>query len=192
MPTSRNHLSILLNDGFADWEVGYLAASLRDFFDTDVRYYSPDGKKVTSEGGLCVKPDGTFADIKPERSRAIVVCGSGAWEHKDAEDIAPLLTTAVEQGVLVGAICAGTLAAARAGLFDERRHTSNGRDWLVKYARDYKGRHLYQNVNDAVFDNGVVTAPSSAPASFACTILDKLFPDHPALAQTKTMLASAR
>ena len=185
-------LAVLLNQPFADWEVGYLTASARDFFDTDVLYFSPDGKKVTSEGGLVVKPTGSFDDIELEKTRAIIVCGSGQWARKDAADIAPLLTSAVEQGVLVGAICAGTVAVARSGLFDGRRHTSNGRDWILKHCRDYKGRHLYQNVNDAVFDKGVITAPSSAPASFACVMLDHLFPDHPALEQTKQVLANAR
>jgi putative intracellular protease/amidase len=147
---------------------------------------------VTSEGGLVVKPDGAFDDIQPEKTRAIIVCGSGKWARKDATDISPLLNSAVEEGVLVGAICAGTVAAARSGLFEGRRHTSNGRDWILKHCRDYKGRHLYQNVNDAIFDKGVVTAPSSAPASFACVMLDHLFPDHPALAQTRQVLASAR
>ena len=190
--SAERPLAVLLNQPFADWEVGYLTASVRDFFDTDVLYYSPDGKKVTSEGGLVVKPDGAFDDIAPEKHRAIIVCGSGQWARKDATDIAPLLNAAVDQGVLVGAICAGTIAAARSGLFESRRHTSNGRDWILKHCRDYKGRHLYQNVNDAIFDNGVVTAPSSAPASVACVVLDHLFPDHPALAQTRQVLASAR
>lgn len=189
---STKPLSVLLNAPFADWEVGYLTSSARDFFDTDVWYYSPEGKKVTSEGGLCVKPDGAFDDIDTAKTSAVIVCGSSAWARKDAADIAPILQSAVENNVLVGAICAGTLPIARADLFDERRHTSNGRDWLIKHARDYKGRHLYQNVNDAVFEKGIVTAPSSAPASFACVMLDHLYPGHPALEQTKTMLANAR
>lgn len=193
MPVSTERpLAVLLNQPFADWEVGYLTASVRDFFDTDVNYFSPDGKKVTSEGGLVVKPDGAFDDIEPDRHRAIIVCGSGKWARKDATDIGPLLNEAVEQGVLVGAICAGTVALARAGLFDGRRHTSNGRDWILKHCRNYKGRRLYQNVNDAVFDTGVVSAPSSAPASFACVMLDHLYPGHPALAQTRQVLSSAR
>lgn len=192
MPAAQKPLSVLLNAPFADWEVGYLTSSVRDFFDTQVKYYSPAGKKVTSEGGLCVKPDGAFEDIDTAKTSAVIVCGSGAWARKDAADIAPILQSAVEKDVLVGAICAGTLPVARADLFDGRRHTSNGRDWLVKHARAYKGRHLYQNVNDAIFDKGIVTAPSSAPASFACVMLDHLYPDHPALAQTRTMLANAR
>lgn len=193
MPVSADKpLAVLLNNDFADWEAGFLTATVRDFFDTDVTYFSPDGGEVTSEGGLTVKPGGAFADVTPERHRAIVVCGSGAWQRKEAPDIAPLLSLALDQGVLVGAICAGTLTAARAGLFDQRRHTSNGRDWLRKHARDYKGNHLYQNVNNAIYDKGLVTAPSSAPASFACVMLDHLYPDHSALTQTKTMLASTR
>lgn len=193
MPANAERsIAVLLNEGFADWEVGYLAATARDFFDTDVLYYSPDGEAVSSGGGLVVKPAGAFDDIDPAETRAIVICGSAAWARKDAADVGPLLNEAVEQNVLVGAICGGTVAVARSGLFEERRHTSNGRDWIVKHCRDYKGRHLYQNVNDAVFDQGVVTAPSSAPASFACVMLDHLFPDHPALEQTRQMLASAR
>ena len=110
MPVSADRpLAVLLNNDFADWEAGFLTASVRDFFDTDVLYFSPDGKKVKSEGGLTVKPDGAFDDVTPEKHRAIVVCGSGAWQRKEAPDITPLLNAAIDQNVLVGAICAGTL-----------------------------------------------------------------------------------
>lgn len=51
-----------------------------------------------------------------------------------------LLRAAWEHGAVVGAICAGTIAAARAGLLDGRPHTSNGLDFLKHWVKDYAPR----------------------------------------------------
>jgi putative intracellular protease/amidase len=183
---------ILLLDPFADWELGYFTASVRDFFQTDTRYYSGDGQSVTSEGGLLVQPAGAFRDIIPGEAKAIVICGSGGWQKSEAPDISDLLKQAVAAGTVIGAICGGTLPVARAGLFNDREHTSNSLDFLTAHAPGYAGHSRYRDANEAVVSGDVVSAPASAPVSFACALLTQLFPDHPALGPTLEVLANAR
>ena len=187
-----NKIAVMLNDAFADWETGFLSASARDFFDTDVLHFSPNGDNVISEGGLDVTPSGAFADIDVAGLKALIVCGSANWSSPTAPVITDILRFAAKDGILIGVICAGTLTAARAGLFDDRRHTSNGLEWLQKEVPGYRGREHYQDVNEAVFDRGLISAPATAPAAFASMVLAQAFPGHANLAQTRAMLASAR
>jgi putative intracellular protease/amidase len=187
-----NRIAILFNDAFADWETGFFSATARGFFEADVLHYSPRGQIVESEGGLRVAPSGSFADVDPTRNAALIVCGSGKWADADAPDISSLLQQAERSGVAVGVICAGTLTAARAGLLDNRAHTSNGAAWLKERVPTYRGADHYRDVNDAVVDRGVVSAPASAPIAFASELLALVYPHHRNLTSARQMLANAR
>ena len=78
-----------------------------------------------------------------------------------------------DAGVPVAAICGATIAAARAGLLDDRAHTSNERDYLVTHAPEYRGgRHYVDTL--AVRDRGVITASGAAPIEFAREIFEEL------------------
>ena len=57
------------------------------------------------------------------------------------------------------------------------RHTSNGADWLNGHAGFYPGAGLYQDVPRAVSDSKIVTAPGTAPRSFAAEFLANVYPD---------------
>ncbi len=83
-----------------------------------------------------------------------------------------------ERGGVVGGICAGTLALARAGLFRDRAHTSNGRNWILEHLPDYAGAEHYRDVPHAVADRRLVSAPGSAPGTFALAFLDALYPEQ--------------
>ena len=52
---------------------------------------------------------------------AVAVIGSDQWLAENPPDVADLLTCRCARGGVVGGICAGTLALARAGLFEEGR-----------------------------------------------------------------------
>jgi putative intracellular protease/amidase len=187
-----NRIAVMLNNAFADWETGYLTASARDFFSADVKYYSPHGGEVTSEGGLMVLPAGSFDAIESSNIDALIVCGSARWSADEAIDISEKLRSAIDHSTIVGVICAGTLTAARAGLFEDRLHTSNGLDWLKQHIANYQAAAHYQDVNDAIVDRGVVSAPGSAPVAFACAVLGLLYKDHASLPQVLSMLKQSR
>lgn len=162
----------ILTDGFADWETGLLNGAARGFYGISTLYASPGGRQVTSTGGMKVVPDLALADIDIGAVDAIVVCGGTIWQQPDAPDLTALLNAAHSKGKVIGAICDGTLAAARAGILDGVRHTSNGAGYLD--ATGYKGQALYEDVPQAVSDSGIVTASATAPVAFMAAVMDAL------------------
>jgi putative intracellular protease/amidase len=73
--------------------------------------------------------------------------------------------------ILVAAIFGGTAGLARAGILDDKRHTSNALEYLQ--ATYYQGAALYQS-QPAVTDGNLITANSTAPIDFAYHIFQKL------------------
>ena len=169
-------LAVILIDRFADWEHGFLTAPLRDFLGGTVRFYTPDGSPVTSEGGMRAAADGAFDALKPGAYDALAVIGSGLWMKDGAPDIAPIVQAADKAQKLTGFICGATAAAARAGLLNARAHTSNSLQTLTKVAA-YAGQAHYTDVPHAVADGHIVTAAGFAPRSFAFRMLEILLPD---------------
>lgn len=78
---------------------------------------------------------------------------------------------------VVGGICGGTLALARAGLFATTRHTSNERAWLDFVLPAYPGRENYEQLSHAVTDGKIVSAPGTAPGTIAIEMMKAVFPD---------------
>jgi putative intracellular protease/amidase len=167
------------NDGWADWEAGFVLSGLQEFFGFEVRIATPERQSVRSIGGVRAAADLSFAGIAAAPQDLLLVIGSDAWAARAFPEITKALQSAVRRGTPVGCICAATLAAAHAGLLDERRHTSNGPDWFGKNAPEaYRGRALYVDTPKAVADQGVVTAPGSAPVTFAAEVFKLVVPER--------------
>jgi putative intracellular protease/amidase len=68
-------------------------------------------------------------------------------------------------------MCGATAGLARAGLLDQRHHTSASAEYLA--ATGYSGAHFY--VDDrAVVDSDVITAGPQSPVQFARATLKQL------------------
>jgi putative intracellular protease/amidase len=168
-------IAVILIDRFADWEHGFLTAPIRDFFNGTVRFYTPNGGAVTSEGGMRAEADAGFDALNPDIYDALAVIGSGLWMKDGAPDISALAQASDRAGRLTGFICGGTAAAARAGLLDTRAHTSNSLETLTAIPA-YSGKAHYQDVPRAVRNGNLVTAAGFAPRSFAFEMLQALLP----------------
>ncbi|MER9950237.1 DJ-1/PfpI family protein [Mesorhizobium sp. M0047] len=189
MPEQKT-IGFLFIEGFADWEYGLLAASAVEWFGARAVSLAPDGKPVTGISGFRLTPDRSAKADENSDLDAIAVIGSDEWAGKAPPDVADLLNAVASRGGVVGGICAGTLALARAGLFEKARHTSNGRDWINGHQAGYAGASLYQDVPHAVADGKVVSAPGSAPGTFALAFLKSLYPERGSdLAQMRTLYA---
>jgi putative intracellular protease/amidase len=162
----------ILTEGFADWEIGLLVGAARGFYGVDTQFATPGGEPVSSTGGMKVTPDVALAGVDVDGLDALVVCGGEAWQKPGAPDLTALLEAARAKGKVIGAICDGTVAAARAGLLDALAHTSNGAGYLD--ATGYKGKRHYRDVPHAVVDERVVTAAATAPVSFMAAIMREL------------------
>lgn len=166
-------IAIALSPEFADWEPALLTAAARGYLGVEVVTASPDGQPLISMGGLKVLPDTDFAALEPAAFDALVVPGGLAWEKGVAPDFGPLVRRFHEDGRLVAGICAAASMLAGTGLLDTVAHTGNG---LASHQREpgYHGSAFYRDQPQAVRDGQVVTAPGTAPFSFAVEILKGL------------------
>jgi len=173
-------IGLVFIDRFADWEYGLLVASATEWFGARVIALTPDARPVVSTAGLSLAPE---RGIDPQGNRdldAVAVIGSDSWIAANVPDVSALLRSVADRGGIVGGICAGTVPLAKAGLFADAGHTSNGRGWLRDNAPDYAGATNYRDVPHAVADGKVVSAPGSAPGTFAHRFLQALFPEQQA------------
>lgn len=168
---------ILVFDGFADWEPASALAELRRTFGFSVQTMGVTKNVVTSMGGIRVLPDLLISEVQPKLTSILILPGGDVWMREEIHEVTRLIKDLVESGRPVAAICAATLSLARAGLLDDRRHTSNGYAFIPKYVANYRGQRLYQRVR-AVADRNVITANGLAPFAFAAEIFRKLVPDR--------------
>ena len=172
MTKQETRIVTILTEGFADWETTLLNAVAHTYYKAETLYATPGGHAVTSSGGMKVMPDMAVESVKPEAFDAVIVCGGTAWQGPNPPDIAPLLHAAKGKGVLLGLICDATVAAAKAGILDDARHTSNGAGYLDPTG--YKGAALYRDTAAAVTDHRIVTAAGTSPVAFMSAIMEDL------------------
>ncbi len=165
---------MLVFEGFADWEPAHALAELRRSGERSVVVVGFDAEPVTSMGGLRVVPERTLAEIRSSEMEILILPGGDLWESSYPEtELSRVLTDLVAADVPVAAICGGTLAVARAGLLNDRRHTSNMPGYIAEHVPRYSGVALYEAV-PAISDRGVITASGLAPVEFAREIFKRL------------------
>lgn len=159
---------IVLIDGYADGDTAMISAHARHFHATTLRHATPGGGCVTSMGGLAVTG---LPDVVVQGDEVIVLCGGNGWAAGAAPALDPELIAAHRRGQVIAAISGATLALARNGLLDRLRHTSDDAGFLADHAPGYLGAAFYTDRPYAVRDRGIITAPGSAPVSFAAEVL---------------------
>jgi putative intracellular protease/amidase len=172
---SERAIYVVIFDGFADWEPAHALAELRRWGKRTVRTVGFTGAPVVSMGGLRVLPDTELASVRSEDVELLILPGGDLWQGGDypRSTLESLITALISAETLVAAICAGTLALARAHALDDRQHTSNMRSYLSSYATEYSGAAHYVE-SAAVRDRHVITASGLASVDFAREIFAEL------------------
>jgi putative intracellular protease/amidase len=173
--TDQRAIYVVIFDGFADWEPAHALAELRRWGKRTVRTAGFTGDPVVSMGGLRVVPDVELASIRPEDVELLILPGGDLWQSGDypRSTLESLISSLLVAETPIAAICAGTLAVARAHALDDRRHTSNMRSYLPAYAPEYSGGAHYVE-SAAVSDRHVITASGLAAVDFARAIFAEL------------------
>ena len=175
MNTRLVHLFVF--DAMADWEAANAVAAINNpEFQCDPGRYrvvtaAATLAPVTTMGGVRIQPDVALDSITPQSSAMLILPGGHSWENGGNAEALQLTAQFISAGVPVAAICAATLALARAGLLDDLRHTSNAREYLI--SSGYRGTAFYCGV-PAVTDRNVITATGVAPVDFAREIFKML------------------
>jgi putative intracellular protease/amidase len=167
------HLAIY--DTLADWEVGYLLVELHTGRFTgapfEVVTVADSREPITTMGGVRMLPDALLADLDPADSDLLILPGATMWDAGGGEPFGAAAGRFLDAGVPVAAICGATLGLARAGLLDERMHTSAAAAYLA--ASGYAGGERYVDER-AVIDGDLVTAGPQSPVQFARATLQRL------------------
>jgi putative intracellular protease/amidase len=171
----RRTAHLALYDGAAEMEVGHLIAELHTgrFTGTsfDLVTVAESRETIRSMGGVRMVPDMLLADLDPAASDLLVMPGAEMWDAGGGEAFAAAAERFLDAGVAVAAICGATTGLARAGLLDERNHTSNSADYLAKTG--YAGGHRYVDER-AVIDGDLITAGPQSPVQFARAAMERL------------------
>lgn len=172
---STRSIHIVVFDGFADWEPAHALAELRRWGHRSVRVVGFSQAPVVSMGGLRVSPDVALEDVAIDDVELLLLPGGDMWERSayPRPDLELLISRLVEVETPVAAICAATLALARAGVLNDRRHTSNTRAYLPTHVPEYAGASQYVEI-PAVRDMHVITASGLAPVDFAREVFAEL------------------
>ena len=167
----------LLQPGWADWEAGAVLALLREHLKVQIEIATPTGDPETSIGGILAAADYRFDDPVLSDADLYILIGSDAWSEGENTAVSALIRQAFADGKPVAGICAGTTALARAGLFEGRKHTSNGADWLEGVVPGYAGSEHYVDSAKAVTDGKLVSASGLAPVTFAAAVARLVAPE---------------
>ena len=175
MPKETAHCYVF--DTLADWEPGFAIAGINNtqFHRIPGRWrvqtVAPSREPIVTTGGLRIIPDMTLEQLDPSDSRMLILPGGDTWDEGGNTDAVEKARSFLDSGVPVAAICGATAGLARGGLLDQRRHTSNAREYLA--ATGYRGGALYHE-DPAVTDGDLITAASMAPLEFAYHIYRRL------------------
>jgi putative intracellular protease/amidase len=169
-----SQIAVLVFDGFADWEPAFALTGLRRWGKLPVTTVGYGVDPITSMGGIRVLPDLAITDLQIDMARLFLMPGGDAWlQDKPPEPLRNVLNRLEGRGIPIAAICAATTALARMGFFRNRRHTSNGKDFLNRHAPGYESAAHYVD-QLAVRDRGVITASGLGAVEFAKEIFAEL------------------
>src|SRR3954454_5705851 len=167
------HLAVF--DTLADWEVGHLLVELRTARFTSSAFEIVTGAETTEPivtmGGVRYLPDACIADVDPADSDLLILPGGELWDAGGGEAFTAAARRWLDAGVPVAAICGATFGLARAGLLDDRAHTSAAREYLAMSG--YAGGEHYIDARAAV-GGDVITAGPQSPVQFAAATLRRL------------------
>src|SRR3990167_4986887 len=167
-------------DTLADWEIGYIIAELNSgrFFNktktpVNLIKIGDTTKPIKTMGGIIITPNENINNIVFNKSDILILPGADTWFEDSNKKIMNLIPELLGQNVTVAAICGATLALAKNGILNTRKHTSNDKEFLKISCPEYSGEDLYLN-QPAVTDGNLITATGLAPLEFSYEVFKKI------------------
>ncbi|AZO94887.1 type 1 glutamine amidotransferase family protein [Halocella sp. SP3-1] len=170
---------IYVLDTLSDWEIAFLTAELnsRRYFNknkkTELIMIGNTLKPIKTMGGIIITPDKDINNIEFQEGDILILPGADTWMDDKNKEILNIVSDVINRKVIIAAICGATVALAQIGLLDNRKHTSNDKDFLKMFSPNYKGSSHYINAPTVVDDN-LITATGLAPLEFSYEIFKKI------------------
>lgn len=163
----------------ADWEIGFITAELQSG-----RYTSKELKfdlitlgntkeTIRTMGGISITPEKTIEEIELKEGDALILPGADTWMEDANSRILGMIPVLLEKKVIVAAICGATIALAQTGLLNNRKHTSNAKEYLEMVCTEYRGSSLYTD-EPVVVDGNLITATGLAPLEFSYEVFKRI------------------
>ena len=170
---------IYVLDTLADWEIGFITAELNSS-----RYFAKKTKiefvkigntlePIKTMGGINITPEKAISDVEFQEGDLLVLPGADTWMDEKNKNILEIVSEVINKKVVIAAICGATVALAQNGLLNNRKHTSNDKDFLKMVCLDYSGSSYYINTLVVVDDN-LITATGLAPLEFSYEVFKKM------------------
>jgi len=165
-------------DTLADWEISQLIAEINSGRYLKKGIEKPQIIKVGNNltpiktmGGIDITPDIDVYNINPVKDDLIILPGADTWQNGSNQKIIDKIKE--NQDIIVAAICGATAALADNSILDNRKHTSNGKEFLKMFCKNYKGEDNYENI-PVVIDKNLITASGFASLEFAYEVIKKV------------------
>lgn len=163
----------------ADWEIGYLTAELNSGRYLDKKKppiklikIGNSTESVQTMGGIVTTPDASLDDIIFKDGDLLILPGADTWLEESNNKIVDIVCDLLEKNVIIAAICGATVALAKKGLLNNRKHISIAKEYLKMSCPEYTGEAFYEN-QPAVIDGNLITATGLAPLDFTYEIFKK-------------------
>jgi len=165
-------------DTLADWEISFLIAEINSGRYLKKNIEKPKIIKVGNNlspiktmGGIEIIPDIDADNMDIKNGDLIVLPGADTWQNGNNQKIIDKINGNTD--ITICAICGATAALADNGMLDNKKHTSNDKEYLKMVSKKYKGENLYE-YKPAVVDGNLITATGIAPLEFAFEVIKKM------------------
>jgi len=167
-------------DTLADWEISFLIAEMNSgrFLRKNINHpkiikVGNTLNSIKTMGGIEIVPDIDADAMDIEDEDLIILPGADTWQNGKNKKIIGRVSENIDRKITVAAICGATAALAENGLLDNKRHTSNAKEYLKMVCKNYKGEDLYED-KPAVIDGNLITATGFAPLEFCYEVIKKV------------------
>jgi len=177
--TKCRNCYVYILDTLADWEIGFIIAELNSG-----RYLDKSKEKIslikignsinpiTTMGGITITPDKDIADVEFKEDDLLILPGADTWMDENNQKILDIVAEVINKKVVIAAICGATIALAQKGLLNNRKHTSNDKDYLKMVCPNYSGNNYYINT-PVVVDDNLITATGLASLEFSYEVFKR-------------------
>lgn len=174
------NIFLYLLNTLSDWEIGYITAEINSgrYFNkskipANLIKVSSTSKPIKTMGGIEITPDVELSNVTFDEGDILILPGADAWLEECNESVINRVPELLDKNVILAAICGATVALAKSGVLNYRKHTSNDKEFLKMSCPEYSGEKLYIN-SPVVTDTNLITASGLSPLEFSYEVFKKM------------------